>query len=61
MERTRALEEWSQDSGMFYHRFESQFPHLFRVIERIRDHISRELGPVLTHSWYYERSASHMF
>lgn len=54
MERTRALEEWSQDLGMFYHCFESQFPHLFKVIERIRDHISRELGTVLTHGRYYE-------
>ena len=54
MERTRALEEWSQDSGMFYHRFESQLPHLFKVIKRIRDPISRELDAALTHSRDYE-------
>lgn len=54
MERTWALVEWSKDSGMFYHCFESQFPHLFKVIERIRDPISRELGTALTHGRDYE-------
>lgn len=54
MERTQASEEWSQNSGMFYHCFEFQFPRLFKVLERIRDHISREQGTALTHGQYYE-------